>query len=125
LAMRRTKLKVLLMDQRFVAGIGNIYSDEILWRAGVVHDRPADQLSAGEVDAVHDAMVTTLRDAVRHRGSSLADQQYRDLSGRIGGYQAYHRAYGREGLPCERCGTAITRVKAYGRSTFFCPKCQS
>jgi formamidopyrimidine-DNA glycosylase len=125
LATRRTKIKPLLMDQRFVAGIGNLYSDEILWSAGVLHDRPAADLAASEVKDLYDGMVRILRHAVRTRGSSLADEQYRDVMGRIGGYQAYHRVYGRDDRPCERCGTPIVRAKAYGRSTWYCPRCQT
>ncbi len=124
LAARRTRLKVLLMDQRFVAGIGNIYSDEILWAASLAHDRPADGLSVGETAALSDAMVTTLAEAICHRGSSLADEQYRDLFGRVGSFQGHHRVYGREGMPCGRCETPIVRRKAGGRSGFFCPLCQ-
>jgi formamidopyrimidine-DNA glycosylase len=125
LGPRRTKLKPLLMDQRFVAGIGNLYSDEILWSAGVIHDRPAADLASSEVKRIYDGMLEILRHAVRERGSSLADEQYRDLEGRIGGYQAHHRVYGRDDRPCERCGTTIVRVKAYGRSTWYCPRCQT
>jgi len=124
LAGRRTRIKPLLMDQRFVAGIGNIYSDEILWSAGVAHDREAGSLGGPEVQAVYRSMRSVLSAAVRLRGSSLADEQYRDLAGRIGGYQLRHRVYGRDGLPCRRCGTPILRAKAYGRSTWYCPVCQ-
>jgi formamidopyrimidine-DNA glycosylase len=124
LAARRTKLKALLMDQRFVAGIGNIYSDEVLWSARIRFDRPAESLSPGEVSRLHVAMVDTLRDAIVHRGSSLADEQYRDLFGAIGDYQSRHQVYDREAEACSRCGTAIVRMKANGRSTYFCTRCQ-
>jgi formamidopyrimidine-DNA glycosylase len=125
LAPRRAKLKSLLMDQRFLAGIGNIYSDEMLWSAGLRYDRSANSLSAGEVAGLHRAMVDTLQQAIIHRGSSLADAQYRDLFGAIGGYQRHHQVYDREGQACRRCETTIVRVKANGRSTFFCTKCQA
>jgi formamidopyrimidine-DNA glycosylase len=124
LAPRRTKVKTLLMDQRFLAGVGNIYSDEMLWSAGIRHDRPAGDLSAGEVARLYGAMVDTLEQAIAHRGSSLADAQYRDLFGAVGDYQGHHQVYDREGEACARCDTAIVRVKANGRSTFFCAKCQ-
>jgi formamidopyrimidine-DNA glycosylase len=124
LAARRTKLKALLMDQRFVAGIGNIYSDEILFSAGLRYDRSAQTLSAGEVARLYQAMVDTLSDAITHRGSSLGDEQYRDLFGGIGDYQSRHQVYDREGQACYRCDGTITRVKANGRSTFFCAGCQ-
>lgn len=120
----RRQLKALLMDQRRLAGIGNLYSDEILHAARLRHDRPAAALDPVEVRRLHRAMVRILGRAVELRGSSLADQQYVDLYGRPGGYQAEHRVYGREGRPCPRCATPIVRVRCQGRSTFFCPRCQ-
>lgn len=122
---RRTKLKPLLMDQRVIAGLGNIYSDEILFAAGVRHDRRSDSLSPQEVRRLHRAMTRILHDAIEHRGSSLADQQYRDLNGDAGSFRARHRVYAREGAPCLRCRTPIVRENAAGRSTFFCPRCQT
>lgn len=124
LAGRRARLKGLLMDQRFVAGLGNIYSDEILFEARLRFDRPAGSLSEAEVDALHRAITATLAEAVEHRGSSLRDVQYVDLFGRPGGYQAYHRVYAREGQPCPRCGRAIARLRLGNRSTFLCEACQ-
>ena len=123
-AGRRTRLKPLLMDQRFLAGIGNLYADEILWASRLRADRPACALSGDEVRRLWRARRATLRLAIDHRGSSLADSQYRDLAGSVGGYQAFHQAYGREGLPCRRCRTPIVRVMAAGRSGFSCPRCQ-
>ncbi len=123
LMRRATRLKPLLMDQSRIAGIGNMYADEILHEAGLRPDRPATTLSASETGRLYRAMVSVLEAAVRHRGSSLADEQYRDLFGRIGGYQQYHRVYAREGQPCA-CGGTVTRVRAGGRSWYFCPGCQ-
>jgi len=125
LASRPTKLKVLLMDQRFLAGIGNLYADEILFRARLRYDRPAGTLSPREVGRLFKAISATLEAAVDHRGSSLADEQYRDVFGAIGDFQGRHQAYGREGEPCPRCGRAIVRVKTAGRSTFLCLRCQT
>ncbi|HSH23657.1 MAG TPA: bifunctional DNA-formamidopyrimidine glycosylase/DNA-(apurinic or apyrimidinic site) lyase [Acidimicrobiales bacterium] len=124
LRARRVKLKTLFMDQRFVAGIGNIYSDEILWAAGLRHDRSSDSLSTQEVRRLYRALLETLHDAVKLRGSSLADQQYRDLYGVVGGYQAEHKVYAREGEACRRCRQPIVRAKWGQRSTFFCAACQ-
>ena len=124
LAGRTGRLKLLLMDQRFVAGIGNIYSDEALFEARLRYDRPGGSLSAEEVGRLHRAVRKTLRDAVSHRGSSLRDAQYVDLFGAPGGYQNRHRVYGREGEPCPRCGGPVRRVSLGGRSTFFCGTCQ-
>jgi formamidopyrimidine-DNA glycosylase len=124
LAGRTARLKLLLMDQRFVAGIGNIYSDEALFEARLRFDRPAGSLSGEEVGRLHRAVRRTLRDAVSHRGSSLRDAQYVDLFGAPGGYQNRHRVYGREGQPCPRCGGPVRRLSLGGRSTFFCEACQ-
>jgi formamidopyrimidine-DNA glycosylase len=124
LTARKTKLKALLMDQKFVAGIGNIYSDEALFEARLRFDRPAGSLSGEEVGRLHRAVRATLRDAVRLRGSSLSDGQYVDLFGAPGGYQSRHRVYGREGQPCPRCGGPVRRLSVGGRSTFFCETCQ-
>jgi formamidopyrimidine-DNA glycosylase len=124
LAGRTGRLKLLLMDQRFVAGIGNIYSDEALFEARLRFDRPAGSLDAGEVARLHRAVRSTLREAVAHRGSSLRDAQYVDLFGAPGAYQQRHRVYGREGEPCPRCGGPVRRISLGGRSTFLCETCQ-
>ncbi len=124
LRRRRTGLKALLMDQEFVSGIGNLYSDEILFTAGLRYDRPSDGLSATEVRRLYRAMVETLNDAIKHRGSTLVDEQYRDLFGEAGDYQGSHQVYDREGEPCRRCRNPIVRAKVAGRSTFFCQHCQ-
>lgn len=124
LRQRRTRLKPLLMDQRFVAGIGNIYSDEILFASRLPHERISDTLRPGEVRRLRAAMNEVLEAAIAARGSSLADAQYRDLYGVIGSYQANHNVYAREAEPCRRCGTPIVRVRTGGRSGFFCPRCQ-
>ncbi len=124
LRQHRTGLKALLMDQQFVAGIGNLYSDEILFAAGLRYDRPADGLSTTETRRLYRSMVETLAEAIKHRGSTLADEQYRDLFGEVGDYQGSHQVYDREGQPCRRCRNTIVRVRVGGRSTFFCEHCQ-
>jgi formamidopyrimidine-DNA glycosylase len=124
LQAKRTKLKTLLMDQKFVAGIGNIYSDEILWNAGLRFDRGSDAVSTQEVRRLYRAMGEVLQEAIKLRGSSLSDMQYCDLYGNPGGYQAEHAVYARDGQPCKRCRHTIAREKWAGRSTFFCPGCQ-
>jgi formamidopyrimidine-DNA glycosylase len=121
---RKTKLKPLLVDQRFIAGIGNIYADEILFAAGLRFDRSSDTLTAQEVRRLYRAITETLQAAIKHRGSSLADEQYRDLFGEIGDYQSLHKVYDREGQACPRCRNPIVRIKANGRSTFLCAQCQ-
>ncbi len=124
LSARKTRLKPLLMDQRFIAGIGNMYADEILFNAGLRHDRGSESLTAQEVRRLYRAMMETLQDAIKHRGSSLADEQYRDLFGEVGEYQRLHNVYDREGEACPRCRSTIVRLKANGRSTFYCDHCQ-
>jgi formamidopyrimidine-DNA glycosylase len=124
LAAKKTKLKTLLMDQKFVAGIGNIYSDEILFNAGLRYDRSSEDLTSQEVRRLYRAMIETLQEAVKHRGSSLADEQYRDLFGEVGDFQSQHKVYDREGEPCRRCRSPIVRVKHGSRSGFLCEQCQ-
>jgi formamidopyrimidine-DNA glycosylase len=123
-AQRQAKLKPLLMDQKFIAGIGNIYSDEILWGAGLRWDRLSDSLTSEEVRRLYRSMMETLQEAVKHRGSSLADAQYVDLFGRPGEYQHFHSVYAREGEACPRCRHEIVRERFAGRSTFYCSECQ-
>jgi formamidopyrimidine-DNA glycosylase len=123
-AQRHMKLKAALMDQKFIAGIGNIYSDEILHSAGLRYDRMSDELRPEEVRRLYRAVVEVLQDGVKYRGSSLADEQYVDLFGKKGGYQEHHQVYARDGQACLRCRRAIVREKYAGRSTFFCPFCQ-
>jgi formamidopyrimidine-DNA glycosylase len=125
LAGRRGLLKPLLMDQRHLAGLGNIYTDEALFTARLRGDRPAGSLITSDVHRLHSAISATLRAAIELRGSSLADRQYVDLLGNIGSYQSEHRVYAREGRPCPRCRGLITRLRLGGRSSFLCPTCQS
>jgi formamidopyrimidine-DNA glycosylase len=119
---RRGRLKSLLLNQTFVAGIGNIYADEILHRAGLHPLSRAESLRPEEIGRLRSAMRTILRRAVEAGGSSIRD--YKDDAGEEGDFQLDHRAYGRAGRPCRRCRTAIRRIVVGGRSTFFCPECQ-
>ncbi len=121
---RHAKLKVALMDQKFLAGIGNIYSDEILHHAGLRWDHMSDELTPEEVRRLYRAVGEVLQDAVKYRGSSLADEQYVDLHGKKGGYQEHHQVYAREGQQCYRCRRPVVREKFSGRSTFYCQYCQ-
>jgi len=124
LRARRTMLKPLLMDQRFLAGMGNIYSDEVLFATGLRFDRSAASISEAEARGLYSEMLRILRLSVRMGGSSLSDMQYRDVYGRPGRYQTRHRVFAREGLPCASCGRPIQRRAWGGRSTFFCAHCQ-
>jgi formamidopyrimidine-DNA glycosylase len=124
LRRRRARLKPLLLDQRVTAGIGNIYSDEILWTARLRWYRTADQLRPVEVRRLHEAIGSVLTGAIELRGSSLADAQYVDVSGRPGAYQEHHAVYGRAGSPCPRCERLIERTVVAQRSHFWCRGCQ-
>ena len=124
LRLKKTKLKSLLMDQRFISGIGNIYSDEILFAAGLRYDRSSASLTGEEQLRLYDAIHEILHRAVRARGTSMKDEQYRDLYGSLGGFQDLLKVYQREGQPCVRCGSIIQRARWTNRSTHFCPGCQ-
>jgi formamidopyrimidine-DNA glycosylase len=112
------------MDQKFIAGLGNIYSDEVLWAAGLRYDRSSDSLTTQEVRRLYRALVETLHEAIKLRGSTLSDAQYVDLFGKPGGFQAEHKVYARDGEACPRCRATIVRHKWSGRSTFLCEACQ-
>jgi formamidopyrimidine-DNA glycosylase len=116
-------IKKLLMDQRRIAGVGNIYANEALWRAGIDPSRQGKTLRAPEVEALHDAVVSVLREAIEARGTSFRD--YRDASGERGEFVERLAAYGRGGLPCPRCGAKlISTHEVDGRATVFCAYCQ-
>jgi len=115
-------IKPLLMDQRKVAGLGNIYTDEALWRARLHPLRPSHSLSADELRELARAIRTVLRRAIRDHGSSVDD--FRAPDGSPGRYQDRLAVYGREGEPCPRCGAIIVRIRIQGRSAHFCPRCQ-
>jgi formamidopyrimidine-DNA glycosylase len=125
LAERAMKMKPLLMDQKFIAGLGNIYSDEVLFAAGLRYDRMSDTLSSQEVRRLYRAIQETLQEAIKARGTTLEDEAYVDLFGKPGEYQDELKVYGRAGLPCRRCRTPIATVKIGGRTAYFCPQCQS
>jgi len=115
-------IKEFLLEQRHIAGLGNIYSCECLFQAGISPWRKAHQLSEREVARLYQAIRQTLQEALRHRGTTFSD--YLDAEGRTGDYQDLLRVYGREGEPCLRCSTPIKRGKMGGRSTYYCPSCQ-
>jgi formamidopyrimidine-DNA glycosylase len=125
LAQRGAKMKQLLMDQKFISGLGNIYSDEVLFAAGIRYDRMSDTLSSQEVRRLYRAIQETVQDAIKMRGTTLDDEAYVDLFGKPGEYQAELKVYGREGQPCRRCRTLIETVKVSQRTSYFCPQCQS
>ena len=125
LRSRSTALKAVLTDQDIIAGIGNIYADEILFAAGLRFDRESESLSTIEIRRLHRAISEILTEAIKHGGSTLDDEQFVDPDGNPGSYQQFHQVYNREGLACYQCRQPITREVVRGRSTFYCPKCQS
>jgi formamidopyrimidine-DNA glycosylase len=122
LASRRAPLKAVLLDQRVVAGLGNIYADEALWRARVNPLRPANGLDVAEVARVHRAIRAALRAGIERQGSTLRD--YATPEGSTGTMQDEFRVYGRDGEPCPRCRTGIVKAWVGGRGTWYCPRCQ-
>jgi formamidopyrimidine-DNA glycosylase len=124
LQWRRGRLKPLLLNQRFIAGLGNIYADETLFIAGLHPERTANTLSGRQIATLYHAMRRVLQQAIDNRGTTLSDRGYRDAQGQAGGNQAYVQVYGRADQPCVRCGTLVQRIVLGGRSTHFCPRCQ-
>jgi formamidopyrimidine-DNA glycosylase len=119
---QRRAVKSLLMDQRFVVGIGNIYASEILFTAGVRPSRRTARLSRADAARIVAATSAVLDAALAARGSSISD--YRDERGEPGAFQKSFRVYERAGEPCGRCGATIRRTVIVGRSAFYCPRCQ-
>jgi formamidopyrimidine-DNA glycosylase len=124
LARSRRAVKVALLDQRAVAGIGNIYAAEILFRAGIDPRTSCRRIGRAAWERVAACTRAVLAEAVRHEGSSIGDETYQTAAGEPGRFQKRHRVYGREGRPCARCRTPIVRIVQAQRATFFCPACQ-
>jgi formamidopyrimidine-DNA glycosylase len=125
LTRKRGSLKAALLDQSVVAGIGNIYADEIMHRARLRWSREPHRMSRPTIERLHQSIVEVLQDAVASGGSTLDDTQYVDVVGATGSYQHAHRVYGRAGEPCLTCGRArISRTVVAGRSTCYCAVCQ-
>jgi formamidopyrimidine-DNA glycosylase len=122
LAGRRAPVKAALLDQRTVAGLGNIYADEALWRARVHPLKPAGDVTADEIRALHRGVRAALRMGIARQGATLRD--YAQPDGRRGSMQDEFKVYGRAGEPCPRCGTPIEKTRAGGRGTWYCPACQ-
>jgi formamidopyrimidine-DNA glycosylase len=122
LAGRRAPVKAAILDQRSLAGVGNIYADEALWRARIHPQRPAGELGEHELRALHRGIRGALRAGIARQGATLRD--YRTPDGGSGRMQHEFKVYGREGEPCERCGQPIEKIRAAGRGTWFCPGCQ-
>lgn len=121
-ANSRRPVKALLLDQRVIAGLGNIYVDESLHRAGVHPRTPADAVSPAQIKRLHASMRQILRKAIRCNGSTVSD--YRDSRNRPGTFQKHHLVYQRSGEPCTTCGASIEHIRVGGRGTHICPFCQ-
>jgi formamidopyrimidine-DNA glycosylase len=119
---RKTPIKSALLNQKLLRGVGNIYADESLFRAGVRPRRRASSLTREDLRRLYPAVQEVLREAIALGGSSVSD--YVDADGEEGFFQLQHRVYGREGEPCLVCETPIKRVVIAGRSSHYCPKCQ-
>jgi formamidopyrimidine-DNA glycosylase len=117
-------IKVALLDQRAIAGIGNLYASEMLHAAGVHPAARCNRLKPKQWDRLHTAMRVILNSAIEHEGSTLSDGTYRNALNQSGGYQNHHRVYDRANLPCPTCGHQVQRIVQAQRSTFFCPTCQ-
>jgi formamidopyrimidine-DNA glycosylase len=125
LGVRRTPLKVALLDQSALAGVGNLYASEILHVARIHPQTRCDALTAAQWRRLATSLHTVLEEAIRYEGSTLADGTYRTVLNNPGGYQNRHRVYDRAGQPCPSCGKSdIRRIVQAQRSTFFCPQCQ-
>ncbi len=122
MAGRRAPLKAFLLDQRHVAGVGNIYADEALFKARLHPLRPASDVGPREAQRLHAAIVTTLHLGIEHEGSSV--ESFVDPAGERGHFQEILNVYQRTGEPCRVCGTTVARVLVSGRGTHFCPHCQ-
>src|SRR5947208_1093610 len=122
LAKRRAPVKSAILDQRTLAGVGNIYADEALWYARVHPLREARSLAEGETAALHRGIRRALERGIERQGSTLRD--YRLPDGESGGMQHEFKVYGRDGKPCERCGTPIEKISVAGRGTWYCASCQ-
>jgi len=125
LKQRRGRIKPLLLDQRFLAGLGNIYADEALWRARIHPLRPAHTLTSTEVRRLHTAIQAVLTAAIAGGGTTLGDETYRQADGQAGEFADELAVYGRTGQPCPRCGQTIARITVSQRGTHFCPRCQA
>jgi formamidopyrimidine-DNA glycosylase len=119
---RRAPVKAALLDQRSLAGMGNIYADEALWRARIHPLHAAGELEDPEIERLHAGIRAALELGIARQGATLSD--YRTPNGDRGAMQDEFEAYGRDGEPCSRCGTPIEKIRAAGRGTWFCPHCQ-
>lgn len=125
LQQQGVNLKKLLMDENFVVGLGDVYSDEVLFAAGLRFDRSSNRLTSQDVRRLYRALMETLQEAVKNRGTSGAQDDFRDLGGHPGMFQLELKVFERDGEPCRRCRNQIEKADWDGRYTYFCPQCQT
>jgi formamidopyrimidine-DNA glycosylase len=119
---RKAPVKAFLLSQERVAGVGNIYADEALWRSKIHPLKPVGTLRAAQIDSLHESVIHVLNLGIDSKGATIDD--YRDASGQEGSFQDKFQVHLREGEPCPRCGSRIRKIRAAGRGTYFCPRCQ-
>lgn len=119
---RKVAIKTLLLNQNLIAGLGNIYADESLYRAEINPERSAGSLEDMELKALHESIIKVLQNSIAQRGTTFRD--YRDGLKKKGNFQNYLQVYGREETPCKKCGALIKKIRLGGRSSHFCPSCQ-
>lgn len=124
LAKSKKPVKLVIMDQEKLAGVGNIYANEALYMAGIMPTRPVNSLTEKEIKILRDSILGVLGEAIKHRGTSDTDEAYRQITGEKGNFQNYLQIYGKKGQECLRCRGEIKWMKVGGRGTFYCPKCQ-
>ena len=117
-------IKLVIMDQEKLAGVGNIYANEALFAARIMPTRKANSLTAEEVGRLREAIINVLNEAIKYKGTSDEDEAYRQITGEKGNFQKFLKVYGKEGQKCPKCGGIIKRVSLGGRGTFFCEQCQ-
>ncbi|MGC8651121.1 MAG: DNA-formamidopyrimidine glycosylase [Minisyncoccia bacterium] len=125
LLKRKGEIKVLLMDQKIISGLGNIYANEVLWEAKINPFKKVKDLKKNEIQRLFKAIKKILKLSIEHQGTSAKDDSYRQINGQKGSYTKFLKVYQREGEPCSRCGSLIKRAKQGSRSTFYCPHCQA
>jgi formamidopyrimidine-DNA glycosylase len=121
---RAEEMKKLMMDENFILGLGDIYSDEILWTAAIRYDRKSNDLSSQDVRRLYRALVEILMDAIKARGTTWGEDGFRDLHGDKGTFQNEIKVFERAGEPCRRCRSPLEKAKVSGSYTYFCPQCQ-
>ena len=125
LNQRSASLRELLTDGSTLIGIGDLYADEVLFAAGLRPDHRTDKLTSSDVRRLYRALMETLQEAVKARGTSHGEDGFRDLSGALGTFQLELKVYGRDGEPCKRCRSTVVKEKVNGGVAYLCPRCQS